>query len=80
MERKISFLMTDENERKMKEVTADTGITQTDYINAACAGVPILCLKNSEGLADLFANMLSLVGTDNDCALRERRWRKFVSA
>lgn len=65
MERKISFRMEASNVKKMEAITKNTGITQTEFINKACAEIPIICLENSEGLADKVIDLISLV-EDND--------------
>lgn len=60
MEKKISFRMESTNVEKMEAVTKNTGITQTEFINNACAGIPVICIKNSEGLADCMMDLLTL--------------------
>lgn len=64
--RTVSFKITDDNDKKMKKVTTNTGITQTEFINAACAGIKIVCLENSCGIADRLCKILDIMenGTD----------------
>lgn len=65
MEKKISFRMESTNVEKMEAVTKNTGITQTEFINNACAEVPIVCLENSVGIADSIMGLITLVDENN---------------
>lgn len=71
MEKKISFRMESTNVEKMEAVTKNTGITQTEFINNACAEVPIVCLENSVGIADRITDLKTLVEENNLEAFRE---------
>lgn len=71
MEKKISFRMESTNVEKMKAVTKNTGITQTEFINKACAGIPVICIKNSEGIADYMMDLLTLVEDENYSEFRK---------
>lgn len=71
MEKKISFRMESANVDKMEAITKNTGITQTEFINKACAEIPIICLKNSEGLADCMMELLTLIEKEKFSEFRE---------
>lgn len=60
-QKRVSFIITEENAAKMLQVTNNTGITQTEFINAACAEVPVLCIHNSMSLAAEFMKLRILL-------------------
>ena len=56
MQRKnrITVTLTDQNYIKMKQTTEKTGITQTEFVNQACAGVSIFVMEQSKDIAKEF--------------------------
>ncbi len=56
MQRKnrITVTLTDQNYKKMKQTTEKAGITQTEFINEACAGVSIFVMEQSQDIAKEF--------------------------
>lgn len=56
MQRKnrITVTLTDQNYKKMTQTTEKAGITRTEFINKACAGVSIFVMEQSKDIAKEF--------------------------
>ena len=59
--KKTSVNITEENYLKMQQVLADSGMSQTEYINKALAEVPIIMLGNRKNLANSFVELTILL-------------------
>lgn len=75
MQRKnrITVTLTDRNYKKMKQTTKMAGITQTEFINQACAGVSIFVMEQSKDIAkEFFLIRVALEKNEINENLRER--------
>lgn len=56
-ERQISVILTEENFNKMKDVTKNMCMSRTDFINAACAEIPVIGLAETRGILEEFVKI-----------------------
>lgn len=53
----ISVILTEENFKKMQDVTENMVMTRTEYVNAACSGIPIIGLAETKGILQEFVKI-----------------------
>ena len=51
---RITVTLTEQNYQKMQQITETAGITKKEYINKACAAVPIIVMEQSQEIAKEF--------------------------
>lgn len=52
--RKTTVNLSEENWKKIQRLVKETGLTQSDLINQAVSGIPVIYLGNQKSLAESF--------------------------
>lgn len=64
--KKTTVNLTEKNVKKMKRAITDSGMTQSDFINQAIAGIPFVMLGNRKSIAQAFFELRIMVAKKNN--------------
>lgn len=68
--KKTTVNLTEDNVTKMKKAIADSGLTQSDFINQAIAGIPFVMLGDRKSIAQSFFELRIAAAQKNSIEFR----------
>lgn len=69
--KKTTVNLTEKNVKKVKLAISDSGMTQSDFINQAIAGIPFVMLGNRKNIAQTFFELRVLASTKKNFEFRK---------
>lgn len=69
--KKTTVNLTEENVKKIKKAITDSGMTQSDFINQAIAGIPFIMLGDRKSIAQSFFELRIMLAEKNDIKFRK---------